>query len=389
LAWLAAAPLPATSLPITSQAQLTRYLHDAPVGTTPLDALSAGGRKRFLAQLDFGPRGVRSLSTTDADHELTHAQIVRLLALFGAERHAGDGLTAVEQARRQRERAKDAAARGCAVQTCPPSDIERRYDTLVLAADEPGATAAKRGIRSRQRYHRLFAAMQKPERLTRMSATDLRLLRRAAEEIGVSSSIPVDDLTQDLAEMQRRGMLTDRDYASLHQALVAQRDFAAADTLFRAHPHMGVPALPRLQRSASLPAAQPTALTLDPGAASMRREAFDLSAPLRIVVVASCHFSRDAARAIAADATLRPIFVDHAIWLASQNETFDAVADWNRQFPAQPIHVAWRDGEWPMLRNWSMPTFYVFRHGRLVSRFSGWQDTDALKQSLRNAGVLR
>jgi hypothetical protein len=36
-----------------------------------------------------------------------------------------------------------------------------------------------------------------------------------------------------------------------------------------------------------------------------------------------------------------------------------------------------------------MPTFYVFRHGRLVKKFSGWYDIKTLKHSLHEAGVLR
>ena len=121
----------------------------------------------------------------------------------------------------------------------------------------------------------------------------------------------------------------------------------------------------------------------------MARQPFDLSAPLRIVVVASCHFSRDAARAIRADAQLRSLFAGNAIWLASQNEQLDAVSDWNREFPDQPIHIAWRDSEWSMLDSWAMPTFYLFRHGQLVKKFSGWEDVNTLKQALREGGVLQ
>jgi hypothetical protein len=51
------------------------------------------------------------------------------------------------------------------------------------------------------------------------------------------------------------------------------------------------------------------------------------------------------------------------------------------------MHVAWRQEEWPMLPDWSMPSYYVFRHGRLARRFSGWLGVDKLKQSLRDAGV--
>ena len=76
-ACIVAAASPAGQAPITSKAALTRYLHDTPPGTSPLDHLAPGGRKRFLAQLDFGPRGLRGMSLEDPANELTHPQIVQ------------------------------------------------------------------------------------------------------------------------------------------------------------------------------------------------------------------------------------------------------------------------------------------------------------------------
>lgn len=36
------------------------------------------------------------------------------------------------------------------------------------------------------------------------------------------------------------------------------------------------------------------------------------------------------------------------------------------------MHIAWQDTEWTMLDSWTMPTFYIFRRGKLVNRFAGW-----------------
>lgn len=381
---------PTGQAPITSKAALTRYLHDTPPGVSPLGELSPGGRKRFLAQLDFGPHGLRGMSLEDPANELTHPQIVRLLALFGAQEHAVDGLTPDEQSRRKRERARDAASRGCTVDTCGESALERSYDEFVLQEATPSPSPTERATAVGERYDRLFSGAQTPERLRSTSHTGLRLLKRAAE--AVSSYTPnrtyLMHLQMDLAEMHRRGMAADKDYARLHQALIASRDFDSASALARHHPGMGVAITPTFRGPASLPPGQPTALTVDVRTGTMTRHSFDLSAPLRIVVVASCHFSRDAARAIQADAQLRPLFASNAIWLASQNERIDSVSDWNREFPDQPIHVAWRDSEWSMLDSWAMPTFYIFRHGQRMKKFSGWQDVNTLRQSLREGGVL-
>ncbi|MGB5851076.1 MAG: hypothetical protein WBG85_02155 [Rhodanobacter sp.] len=277
---------PAGQAPITSKAALTRYLHDTPPGTSPLDNLSPGGRKRFLAQLEFGPHGLRSLSLEDPANELTRSQTVQLLALFGAEKHAIGGLTPAEQARRHHERMLDAASRGCAVDACDESVVERLYDKFVLQAADTSTSPAEHAARTGERYDRLFGEAQAPEHVRLASHTDLRLLKRAAEAVvfNAPSATRIAQLRMDLAEMQRRGMASDQDYARLHQALVARRDFDAADRLAQAHPGMDVPVTPALRRGSPLPPGQPTALTMDARTGTMARLPFDLSAPLRIVV---------------------------------------------------------------------------------------------------------
>ena len=383
-------------LPIQSRADLIRYMHDTPAGASPLDKLSPWARKRFLAQVEFGLHGATNISFGEPRAELTHPQLVQLFALFGAEQEKlaqslDIGLTSTEQSRIERERIADAKARGCVVDSCPESDIEQRYDELVLQQPDTSMPDAERFALAGRRYDQLFGSDQTPERLHSASHADLRLLRRAVEEavFYVPSPTHIAQLQMDLAEMQRRGMTEDKDYAGLHQALIAGRDFDAANALARRHSGMGIDAVPAFRKPASLPQGQPTALAVNRRADTMTRQPFDLSAPLRIVVVASCHFSQDAARAIEADAQLRPIFASDAIWLASQNEYFSSVIDWNREFPDQPIHIAWQNSEWSMLDSWAMPTFYVFRRGQLVKKFSGWYDVKTLKHSLREAGVLR
>lgn len=126
------------------------------------------------------------------------------------------------------------------------------------------------------------------------------------------------------------------------------------------------------------------------GGNGLRREARLLDQGLHIVVVASCHFSQDAARAIEADDRMAALFHKHGIWLASADESFGNVANWNSEFPSQPIHIAWSDDEWSMLDSWAMPTFYVFRDGENIAQWAGWPaDTgmQTLREQLDAAGV--
>ncbi|CAM5456265.1 hypothetical protein [Rhodanobacter lindaniclasticus] len=384
-------PVMAGQPSIRSKAELAHYLQQTPAGTSPLDELSPGGRKRFLAQLDFGERGLRGFSFDDPQNELTHPQIVQLFGLFGVEGYArGLGVSTARHAQLEQERIADAAARGCRPGHCPESGIEQAYDGFVLWKPAPAMQDAERFARIGQDYVRLFARHQSAEQLHTLSSPDLRLLTRAADHVVsfLPDPVYIIQLQIDLAEMKRRSMVEDVDYRGLYRALVSSREFTSAQLLADQHPGMDVTRLPVLRQSSPLPAGWPTVLAIGESGRSMRREAVDLSTGLRIVVVASCHFSQAAAHAIEADAQLQPLFAKHATWLASEGESFDAAADWNREFPRQPIHVAWRNSEWLMLDSWAMPTFYVFRDGRLSKRFSGWHDLQTLKQSLREAGAL-
>lgn len=385
---------PGQAAPIRSRAELTHYLKTTPPGSSPLDGLSLGGSKRFLAQLVFNRRGLAEFSYDDPEHELNHAQIVQLFALFGAKQYAqGLGLTAQERARFERERLADAKLRGCSISRCPESAIEQRYDQLVLHPDDTSASRTARLAQLGHRYDRLFAVFQTPQKLRSVDDRDLRLLKRAAGKVvsGVPSNKRITQLQATLAEMHRRVIADDKDFASLYRAWVADRDFVKAAALVQQRRGMGVEPLPFFRKGTDLAPGQPTVLTLAPDGRTMTRESFDLSTPVRIVVVASCHFSQDAARAIKADAQLRPLFAQHGTWLAGQNDSFNGALQWNREFPEQPIHIAWKDSEWSRLDDWNMPTFYVFRHGKLMDKWSGWPaDTgmQTLREHLRKSGLL-
>lgn len=267
--------------------------------------------------------------------------------------------------------------------------IEQHYDALMLQRPDPAIPDTERRAEISRHYDRLFSDLQRLSSLRGTSSPDLLLLKRAAEYAASwqPNTAHITDLQADLAELQYRRMIDDRDYAGLYRALVASRQLNKASALVQRHPDMGVDAIPAMSSTAGLPPGRPTALLVDASDRSMARQAIDLSAPWRIVVVAACHFSEDAARDISADSQLRPLFAKQAIWLASQGTPFAAAAEWNRHFPDQPIHVAWQDSEWSMLDDWSMPTFYVFRQGQLVDKWSG-HNMDRLRAHLRKDGLL-
>lgn len=387
---LAAAALTAVQAPIHSPAELQRYLHDTPIEASPLAMLPPASRKRFLARLEFHPHRV-DIDYGEPDAELTHPQIVALYALFGQSPPAGIGLAPAQQQRRQRERTEDARRRGCVPARCPETEVEQRFDQLNAIKPDFSQPEAQRFAAEQRDYDRLFGAFfSQPGSLRSLGDPDLRLLARALHQAiyAMPDERHVAQLRRVLREMQRRGMAEDTDFRPLHAAEVGTRQFAAATRLRTEHPGMQVAALPDFVPGPAPKAGRPTALSVDAHSGTMRRRAIDLGGPLRIVVIAGCHFSENAAKAIEDDAQLHPLFAQHAIWLAAPAQQIGEVSAWNRQFPDMPMHVAWNQHEWSMLPNWAMPTWYVYRNGLLVKQFSGWLGTAELKQSLRGAGAL-
>lgn len=381
---------PESQSPISSRAQLESYLRQHAMSKTPLGWLSMGGRKRFLAGLNFAEGGgLAGLSYEDPVNELTTGQIDVLLGLFGAAGSVpGKGLTDERKIRFDSERVADATSRGCKIQDCPESEVEQKYDDLVLNGPQETNERVRLMMLAR-RYDQLFGNYFKASALQAVSSVDLRLLKRAVEHIVffVPTSKYCTQLQSVLIEMSHRKMDDDSDYARLYDALVAARRLSDANTLAQEHSDLHVTPTPALAVGPAIPDHVPTALDIRDHSA-MTRIPIDLSGPLRIVVVAACHFSQDAAAAIEQDEVLRPVFSRNAIWLASEQESFDEVINWNVRFPDLHIRVAWHNKEWSMLDSWMMPTFYVFRYGKLVGKHAGWSNIKDLEQFLRSAAAL-
>ncbi|OOG60034.1 hypothetical protein [Rhodanobacter sp. C03] len=391
-AWFVAIPMLAaagqtiqTPAPITSTEALARYLRDTPAGDSPLDKLPTGAKKRFLSSLEFGSKGLGGFDTSDLQAELDDAQIHQVLLLFGAESYASQLHGA------------PSAHRTCAIPSdCPESRIERRFDRLnelEHSLDRQRIPDQEKGRKLASAYRKLFAAEQTPDELKIVSNSDLKLLYRAADTASLWSSEAVflRDMASDHDELQRRGMTTAADVMRLHAKLVTKRQFAEADALASKYPAAELRPLPALQDRVKPNHQGPTLLTVNPLGTVMQRRPFDIDAPVQIVVVAGCHFAADAARDIHADPALDRIFKQHAIWLGSQNEKLGDVSEWNREHPGQPMNIAWQDSEWSMLDSWAMPTFYIFQHGKLVNKFSGWShetEPRQLRAALHQVGLL-
>lgn len=149
----------------------------------------------------------------------------------------------------------------------------------------------------------------------------------------------------------------------------------------RRHPEVRLPPVPDLRDGEpSLVAGQPILWRPAPGASDaapvLERHSADVRRDAQVIVVANpfCHFAQAAVAALDGDRELGPLLAARSTWLTPQDGFFavdDAVA-WNRAHPRLPIAFSARREDWPFVDDWSSPTFYFLRQGKLVAKVTGW-----------------
>lgn len=354
--------------PIASAAQLRIYLNRG--GASPLDLLSPHARQRFIDSVQFGSNGVAGLSVAELEAELTQSEAREVLKLFGLERFT------------------------------PPAS-QMRTARLNIGATETSDAGAQFGdlqrasrTRSPVRevaivYDRWFRTRQMPTALRALSDGDLALAFRAATIAAGFDPAPryAEDMRRGLAELHHRHLAASGDYENAYRALIRSRDFGAANDLRTRYPEAGLPSLPTVHDTVKHPG--PTVLQLSADGSELERRTVTLDEPVHVIVIAGCHFARDAALDIERDPLLHKGFAQHVLWMTPQdgNPADPELIRWNREHPLTAMRNAYRETEWPQIDSWAMPTFYFFRDGKLDKKFVGWQK-DPITVELRKLGLM-
>ncbi len=357
--------------PIISADALAEHLRDAKTSGSPLDAMPVGARRRFLASLRFGSTSLGGFELADLEESLTRAQIADVLAIFGAQKHLGmfAGLDA-PRAPRQYESAFELRF--------------NRFDATDAGLDTTQGLAAFRTLLDGHDVIALARTLDRYEQALLYRA----LLRVLA--LNVIAEAP-EQAAQVLTMLHDAGDASKHRVTRLFDALVVIRRFDLAGQVATAYPGRDLPSLPKHDFDAGIESTSNAMLLISADGRAMSRSVLDLAHGVHIVVVAGCHFAREAAVAISADPALDQLFRKHATWLGDESESIDAVAEWNREFPHQPIQIAWRNRDWPQIRSWAMPTFHVFKDGKLLSHWDGWSADSGraiLVAELKKSGLI-
>ena len=364
-----------TSTPIVvrTREEMQAFIDSPAFENSSLAILSPGARKRFVDGLIQRAHGIGGFDTSDLTSELTSNQIDEVMRLVDAPEYVGAW------------EGNDQPHARYALET----DFDRRYSTMYSGMRNVSPSEERTVIRDQLPL--LFPDGVSKESLSTLNNHDLNLAFRALQSASRGASPnAIGQMRIALDLLNERDAATNKQVAMLHDALVADRQFDDAESLENDFASVELTPVPRHRLLDQPSTGGPTLLSVFDGGNGLRREARLLDQGLHIVVVASCHFSQDAARAIEADDRMAALFHKHGIWLASADESFGNVANWNSEFPSQPIHIAWSDDEWSMLDSWAMPTFYVCRDGENIAQWAGWPaDTgmQTLREQLDAAGV--
>lgn len=274
------------------------------------------------------------------------------------------------------------------------TDVAWRHDQLQQLHDSMRATAeAARGRALAARFRELYPDAGEPGMLRASDAASLHLRFDDAMLATFYRTDPdaMAAMQASLAELERRDAATPDELVRMRNALLVAKRFDEAASFGTSHPQAGFAPLPRFVDTGTVIPAEPSAWR-EAGDGHFERIALDLG-PAQVLVMAGCHFSDDAAREIAADPVLGPVFRDHATWLGLPPGSEDPadIAEWNRIHPQAPMLAIHDRDEWPMFPQWIMPSFYVVRDGQVQGEERGWK-ADGARQALiamlQEAGLL-
>lgn len=275
-------------------------------------------------------------------------------------------------------------------------DVTQRANQVEVEAQQsprPNDLTFAAGIQ--RSYAKNFGDIDNEENLRNHNDAELKQ-HWAAAETAIFYSSDADTIAaaqRVLDEMERRGLADNRAKSSLFNALLGAGRFEAARNFAAQHPNAGLPPIPKsiIDTNPRLPSAWRFSADGD----TLTRTGIDLE-PLQIIVAAGCHFSDDAARDIASDPMLGPVFARHAHWLSLPpgNEQLDALQEWNRNHPQTPMLAIHDRSEWAVIPKWNMPTFAIIQGGKLIDSTQGWRSgdpefRDKLVSMLGRAGLLQ
>ncbi len=343
---------------------------------TPLDALTAYGKREVIRQMRWSEKGLVSFGTAPLIRELGHEQLAAVLRFLDAY----DYLPMLE---------KKLVGPPLRLPT-PSGQVQQDLHLLRQFADADAtqraaalatSTSTKIGAPAvLRRYHQLFEKRLNAATLSAEPLGDLVPLFDAASLVanGNPVSSALNDMLRVHHELTVRGIDTRRslDNAVLY-ALLAARRFEEAHAFAAIRADLADVPVPRVVDPLGPGFKGRSAFAYDATLNTLTRVTLSTQSSTELVMVvgAGCHNSTNALQAIHDDPAFQArLRKAHLVLVTAPNAPIEThlISEWNAANPSMPIRAPYSAQEWQGIDVTGIPSFYLLRNGKVIAQRSGW-----------------
>jgi hypothetical protein len=201
------------------------------------------------------------------------------------------------------------------------------------------------------------------------------------------------ELSKSLKQLEANRSAHALDYESYYKSLLASREFESARAFLKIHPNVASQPLPKIVRLEQ-EGWQLTEWLIEENGKALRQTVYEM--PMGPVIIAisnpGCHFSRNAINAIKQDKQLAEKILPLIKLVAPPDFNFNVeeIQRWNGVNSKLKMTLMHDINDWPMVTDWSTPSFYFFRNRKLVAQVFGWPKSgnkEAMFEGLKKIGV--
>ncbi|MCF8795929.1 hypothetical protein KIP65_03980 [Xanthomonas campestris pv. campestris] len=269
------------------------------------------------------------------------------------------------------------AGDACASDDSSSGVLKLRADIIAAAKNPDQASESKRLAHVMQTYALAGIRLRLKQDAQKLSSTDARALFEAAnaasfytDDAGIAN-----DQVKLLKVLEGKRLMQPSDIVNTYGALVAARDFNAAQAFFHNYSYALPRRPPKLIPLKGREAGMASELVVNTDGAVLKESMARLE-PTTILVVGDplCAYTQQAADDISRSSPLRKLMRDYSRWIAppSRQPDFSVYAQWNAHHPDAHFSLVYRRSDWRMINHWETPAFYFFKNGRVVRQVTGW-----------------
>lgn len=341
-------------------------------GATPLDALTAFGRREFLRRLSWRDGKLVSFSPAAPLRELNLAQTTALFRFVGTLSYLPKEFPSYPALR-----VDDSTPRFenevIEFEQFLSVEFDRKF-----AAGNSAITVETQG--AKQAYHAQFSHYFLGRELKKLGSADLLLLFQVTRAL---LFYEVDEtafrnLEQVLNEFETRGFDTRRQLnGQLFDSMLRQNQYGAAREFGRLHIELDANRIPQIVDNLGSKFKGRSVLNYDEASKIWSRENVSNSGDLQVVMIVSegCQFSKRALQEISSDfGLIKQLKQANLLVMTSPGDTSSHmfVRQWNEKHPEFPLRAPFDRAEWFDVSNGTVPVFLIFKNQQLIKTIKGW-----------------